>query len=64
MTKKIGRNQPCPCGSDKKYKHCCMRRGQTKRLQQVYKAQAQSVMPFPASVGEVWAMRQPIPQED
>ena len=25
MTKKIGRNDPCPCGSGKKYKHCCMR---------------------------------------
>lgn len=23
--KKIGRNQPCPCGSGKKYKHCCLR---------------------------------------
>ena len=22
-TKKIGRNDPCPCGSGKKYKHCC-----------------------------------------
>jgi hypothetical protein len=21
---KIGRNQPCPCGSGKKYKHCCI----------------------------------------
>ncbi len=21
---KIGRNQPCPCGSGKKYKHCCV----------------------------------------
>lgn len=21
--KKIGRNSPCPCGSGKKYKHCC-----------------------------------------
>jgi uncharacterized protein YecA (UPF0149 family) len=20
---KIGRNQPCPCGSGKKYKRCC-----------------------------------------
>jgi hypothetical protein len=20
---KIGRNEPCPCGSDKKYKKCC-----------------------------------------
>ena len=24
---KIGRNQRCPCGSGKKYKHCCLRRG-------------------------------------
>ena len=21
--KKVGRNQPCPCGSGKKYKKCC-----------------------------------------
>ena len=20
---KTGRNEPCPCGSGKKYKHCC-----------------------------------------
>ncbi len=25
MTHKIGRNDPCPCGSCKKYKHCCGR---------------------------------------
>ena len=25
---KIGRNDPCPCGSGKKYKHCCMRKEQ------------------------------------
>ncbi|PIE56773.1 MAG: preprotein translocase subunit SecA [Desulfobulbus propionicus] len=23
---KIGRNEPCPCGSGKKYKHCCRAR--------------------------------------
>lgn len=23
MKRKIGRNDPCPCGSGKKYKHCC-----------------------------------------
>ncbi|MBW1695189.1 MAG: SEC-C domain-containing protein [Deltaproteobacteria bacterium] len=22
--RKVGRNQPCPCGSGKKYKHCCI----------------------------------------
>lgn len=25
---KIGRNEPCPCGSGKKYKQCCMARTQ------------------------------------
>ncbi|MBQ3791853.1 MAG: SEC-C domain-containing protein, partial [Clostridia bacterium] len=24
-TKKVGRNDPCPCGSGKKYKNCCGR---------------------------------------
>ena len=24
---KVGRNDPCPCGSGKKYKHCCGRNG-------------------------------------
>ena len=25
--RKIGRNEPCPCGSGKKYKHCCWGKG-------------------------------------
>ncbi|MCB0522298.1 MAG: SEC-C domain-containing protein [Saprospiraceae bacterium] len=24
MVSKVGRNDPCPCGSGKKYKKCCM----------------------------------------
>jgi hypothetical protein len=24
---KTGRNDPCPCGSGKKYKHCCLPKG-------------------------------------
>jgi preprotein translocase subunit SecA len=24
---RVGRNDPCPCGSGKKYKVCCMRKG-------------------------------------
>jgi len=24
-SEKVGRNQPCPCGSGKKHKNCCMR---------------------------------------
>ncbi|MBI4324098.1 MAG: SEC-C domain-containing protein [Chloroflexi bacterium] len=23
--RKVGRNEPCPCGSGKKFKHCCGR---------------------------------------
>jgi uncharacterized protein YecA (UPF0149 family) len=23
VTEKVGRNEPCPCGSGKKYKNCC-----------------------------------------
>ena len=26
LGKKVGRNDPCPCGSGKKFKACCMRR--------------------------------------
>ena len=24
---KVGRNDPCPCGSGKKFKHCCGKNG-------------------------------------
>lgn len=24
MNTKVGRNDPCPCGSGKKYKNCCL----------------------------------------
>lgn len=30
MAKKIGRNEPCPCKSGKKYKKCCMNKSQRK----------------------------------
>ena len=26
---RVGRNDPCPCGSGKKYKNCCMRKQPT-----------------------------------
>ncbi|HAT83148.1 MAG TPA: SEC-C domain-containing protein, partial [Eubacterium sp.] len=33
--KKPGRNDPCPCGSGKKYKNCCMKKDQeAQRLSQ------------------------------
>ena len=30
MTEKVGRNDPCPCGSGKKYKSCCFPKRQQK----------------------------------
>ncbi len=29
MTNKTSRNDPCPCGSGKKYKKCCLEKDQT-----------------------------------
>ena len=30
--RKIGRNDSCPCGSGKKFKHCCMNTGKYNQL--------------------------------
>lgn len=32
MSSKIGRNDPCPCGSGKKYKRCCLPREEMERI--------------------------------
>lgn len=29
---KVGRNETCPCGSGKKYKHCCERKADSSRM--------------------------------
>jgi preprotein translocase subunit SecA len=34
VKKKVGRNDPCPCGSGKKYKKCCMLKDMMKEKQQ------------------------------
>lgn|GEM_PF-1602329 len=31
MIDKVGRNEPCPCGSGKKYKNCCFSKKQQKK---------------------------------
>lgn len=35
VDKKIGRNDPCPCGSGKKYKSCCMARDKAAQAERV-----------------------------
>lgn len=32
MEEKIGRNDPCPCGSGKKFKNCCINKPRSKPL--------------------------------
>jgi hypothetical protein len=32
MNSKIGRNDPCPCGSGKKYKKCCMQNSMQQQM--------------------------------
>lgn len=32
---KIGRNDPCPCGSGKKFKNCCMKTGEFDGMREV-----------------------------
>ena len=27
LEEKLGRNDPCPCGSTRKFKNCCLRKG-------------------------------------
>ncbi len=48
MNDKIGRNNPCPCGSGKKYKKCCLHKDEAKRREeQAAKAPGQGIAPDP-----------------
>jgi hypothetical protein len=38
---KVGRNDPCPCGSGEKYKNCCIKKGEA-FLRKMAKKQAKS----------------------
>jgi uncharacterized protein len=38
MSDKIGRNDPCPCGSGKKYKQCCINKDLPKPTRRKLKA--------------------------
>jgi hypothetical protein len=41
---KIGRNDPCPCGSGKKYKHCCLQGETTVRSEVISRDRAWQTM--------------------
>jgi tetratricopeptide (TPR) repeat protein len=40
MPNKTGRNDPCPCGSGKKYKHCCLEKDRAAEHEQFARAAA------------------------
>lgn len=40
MMEKVGRNDPCPCGSGKKYKHCCEKKQDVVFLNEVITQEA------------------------
>jgi len=42
MMSKIGRNDPCPCGSGKKYKRCCLHQHQAAAAERAAAAAAQA----------------------
>jgi len=46
---KTGRNDPCPCGSGKKYKHCCLRTNEARERAARAAPEAQSAADRPAA---------------
>ena len=48
---KIGRNDTCPCGSGKKYKHCCLLKPKKTKYQQI--TDIVKEQGYPATVGEL-----------
>jgi tetratricopeptide (TPR) repeat protein len=49
---KIGRNDPCPCGSGKKYKRCCLEKDETAAAAAREAARAAAAAASMASTGE------------
>ncbi len=58
MLEKVGRNDPCPCGSGKKYKNCCL-----KNEQQQQKKSSLGGRKFTAKVLSGGGSNKPQPQE-
>lgn len=48
---KIGRNEPCPCGSGKKYKNCCMNTGKYEQRHELTVVEMGDVKANRANIG-------------
>jgi hypothetical protein len=61
--KKVGRNDPCPCGSGKKYKHCCLRKDQRRRRRRVAATPPSRAREPSGMLEEVRQLRQLVKEE-
>jgi hypothetical protein len=62
--KKVGRNDPCPCGSGKKYKHCCLRKEQQGRRARAAASHTQrAVSAGPSSLAELRRLAETVVRE-
>ncbi len=52
MTITIGRNDPCPCGSGKKYKQCCMSKPKPPRFKAKLLSQPKQIDLMSRTFGE------------
>jgi len=54
LLNKVGRNDPCPCGSGKKYKKCCMVKGEERKVDTLSTpSDGRSVRRQPARAAEI-----------
>jgi radical SAM superfamily enzyme YgiQ (UPF0313 family) len=61
MTDTVGRNDPCPCGSGKKYKHCCGRPKPPADVLYIHPAKQGVDFEMPPPTGGVMTGRRPTP---
>jgi hypothetical protein len=61
MSKKIGRNEPCPCGSGKKYKHCCL--GKKAAAKNLTISKSEKPVPSPLAIKRFEQKLQKNPQQ-
>lgn len=61
MSKKINRNDPCPCGSGKKYKQCCLKNESVKTYTPAGKRKFKAKVL--GSTSDVFSRLAPKPQE-
>ena len=51
MSTHPGRNEPCPCGSGKKYKHCCLAKDETAEREKLAAEVSEPSEPAKAEAG-------------